>query len=336
MSNPLLHVEDLSVGFRLDRGTVAVTDSVSFDIDEGEVFGLAGESGCGKTITALALLRLLPKPGSMILSGKILFKGTDVLSLSLPQLRDFRGREISMIFQEPSAALNPLLPVNKQMHELFEYHQTADNPAERIREILNRVGFPDPDRILNSYPHELSGGMLQRIMIAMAVVLRPSLIIADEPTTALDVTVQAQIMELLYEMQQATGTSVLLITHNLCLIAQYAKRIAIMYAGRIVEYGECGVFLDKPLHPYSRGLLRALPDLRSDDPTLVPIPGQVPQPIDYASGCRFIDRCPYAFAPCKNNPPLYSAQNRLVACYLYENATGSDARGASGNREKAL
>lgn len=336
MSNTLLHVEDLSVGFRLDQGTVAVTDSVSFDIYEGEVFGLAGESGCGKTITALALLRLLPKPGSVILSGKILFKGTDILTLTLPQLRDFRGREISMIFQEPSAALNPLLPVGKQMHELFEYHRAADRPAERIREILNRVGFPDPDRILNSYPHELSGGMLQRIMIAMAVVLRPSLIIADEPTTALDVTVQAQIMELLYEMQQAAGTSVLLITHNLCLIAQYAKRIAIMYAGRIVESGECGVFLDKPLHPYSQGLLRALPDLRSDDPTLFPIPGQVPQPIDYASGCRFIDRCPHAFAPCKNKPPLFSAQNRLVACYLYENETHSDDHGASENREKAL
>ena len=207
----------------------------------------------------------------------------------------------------------------------------ADNPVQRIREILSRVGFPDPDRILNSYPHELSGGMLQRIMIAMAIVLRPSLIIADEPTTALDVTVQAQIMELLYEMQQATGTSVLLITHNLCLIAQYAKRIAIMYAGRIVESGECGVFLDKPLHPYSRGLLRALPNLRSEDPTLIPIPGQVPQPIDYASGCRFIDRCPHAFARCKNKPPLFSIQNRLVACYLYENDHGT-----SENPEKVL
>lgn len=319
MSNPLLHVEDLSVGFRLDQGTVAVTDSVSFDIDEGEVFGLAGESGCGKTITALALLRLLPKPGSVVLSGKIFFKGTDVLSLPLPRLRDFRGREISMIFQEPSAALNPLLPVNKQLQELFEYHRSPENPGQRIREVLNRVGFPDPDRILDSYPHELSGGMLQRIMIAMAVILRPSLIIADEPTTALDVTVQAQIMELLYDMQQATGTSVLLITHNLCLIAHYAKKIAIMYAGRIVESGECGVFLDRPLHPYSQGLLRALPDLRSNQPALVPIPGQVPQPADYVQGCRFIDRCPHKFAPCGNKPPLFSAHNRRVACFLYDN-----------------
>lgn len=324
MSNPiLLAVEDLSIGFTSDEGIIPVTDAVSFEIREGEAFGLAGESGCGKTITALAILRLLPKPSAKIISGKILFKSTDILTLPIDRLHDLRGREISMIFQEPSAALNPLLPIKTQLFELFDYHTIKDDPAKRMRDILNRVGFPDPDRVLKSYPHELSGGMLQRVMIAMAVMLRPSLIIADEPTTALDVTVQAQIMELLFEMQQDTGTSVLLITHNLSLIAHYAKKIAVMYAGRIAETGDSDVFLDKPLHPYSQGLLRALPDLRSDDPTLEPIPGQVPQPIDYASGCRFYDRCAFAFAACKNKPPLFSAHGRLVACFLYEDKNNS-------------
>jgi peptide/nickel transport system ATP-binding protein len=317
LSDPLLHVENLSIGFTGEDGTVPVTDAVSFDIDEKEIFGLAGESGCGKTITALAVLRLLPRPGARVLSGEITFKGRSLLSLTMQELREVRGREISMIFQEPSAALNPLLRIRKQLFELFEYHSTPDDPSARVREVLRRVGFPDPDRILDAYPHELSGGMLQRVMIAMAVVLRPSLVIADEPTTALDVTVQAQIMELLGEMQRETGTSVLLITHNLSLIAQYANRVAIMYAGRIVEHGDCSVFFDKPLHPYSRGLLRALPDIYAGVPTIEPIPGQVPQPRDYAPGCRFSDRCPFAFEPCKNRPDLEDVEGRMVACFLY-------------------
>lgn len=317
MNNLLLRVENLSIGFRGREGTVAVTDAVSFDIAEGEVFGLAGESGCGKTITALSILRLLPVPGALVLGGDIVFKGRSILSLALPELRDLRGKEISMIFQEPAAALNPLIRVRQQLFELFAYHKAGDNPETRVLEVLRRVGFPDPARILNAYPHELSGGMLQRIMIAMAVILRPSLIIADEPTTALDVTVQAQIMELLCEMQRETGTSVLLITHNISLIAQYANRVAIMYAGRIVEHADCGVFFDKPLHPYSQGLLRALPDLHDGAPAIEPIPGQVPQPVDYVEGCRFVDRCRFAFETCVNRPPLFNTEGRAVACFLY-------------------
>ena len=277
MNNPLLHVENLSIGFKGQTDVVPVTDAVSFDIYEGEVFGLAGESGCGKTVTALSVLRLLPVPSARVLSGDIVFKGKSILSFSAPELHDLRGKGISMIFQEPSAALNPLVRIKKQLFESFEYHKVTDDPLKRILEVLKRVGFPDPDRILNAHPHELSGGMLQRIMIAMAVVLRPPLIIADEPTTALDVTVQAQIMELLAEMQRETGTSVLLITHNLSLIAQYANRVAIMYAGRIVEYGDCGVFFGKPLHPYSQGLLRALPDLRAGTAKIEPIPVKAPR-----------------------------------------------------------
>ena len=329
----LLSIQDLSIGFAADQGTVPVTDAVSLEIEEAQAFGLAGESGCGKTITALAVLRLLPKPGAKILSGKILFKGVDILTLPLDRLRDIRGREIGMIFQEPSAALNPLLPIKTQLFEVFDYHSVNDDPVKRVREVLNRVGFPDPDRVLHAFPHELSGGMLQRIMIALALTLRPALIIADEPTTALDVTVQAQVMELLFEMQQDTGTSVLLITHNLSLIAHYTKKIAIMYAGRIVETGDSDVFLDRPLHPYSKGLLKALPDLRSNSTKLEPIAGQVPRPIDYVSGCRFFDRCPYAFAVCKNKPPLFSVQSRLVACFLYEKESRLAAECALGTGE---
>jgi oligopeptide/dipeptide ABC transporter ATP-binding protein len=325
----LLSIQNLSIGFAADQGTVPVTDAVSMEIEEAQAFGLAGESGCGKTITALAILRLLPKPGAKILSGKILFKGVDILTIPIDQLRDIRGREISMIFQEPSAALNPLLPIKTQLFEAFDYHSVKDNPAKRVREVLNRVGFPDPDRVLDAFPHELSGGMLQRTMIAMALTLRPALIIADEPTTALDVTVQAQVMELLFEMQRDTGTSVLLITHNLSLIAHYTKKIAIMYAGRIVETGDSDVFLDKPLHPYSQGLLKALPDLRSNKTALEPIAGQVPRPVDYVQGCRFFDRCPHAFSACKNKPPLFNEHGRMVACFLYDKAGRSNPEGLS-------
>ena len=325
----LLSIQDLSIGFAADQATVPVTDAVSLEIEEAQAFGLAGESGCGKTITALAILRLLPKPGAKILSGKILFKGVDILTLPLDRLRDIRGREISMIFQEPSAALNPLFPIKTQLFEVFDYHTVNGDPVKRVREVLNRVGFPDPDRVLDAFPHELSGGMLQRIMIAMALTLRPALIIADEPTTALDVTVQAQVMELLYEMQRDTGTSVLLITHNLSLIAHYTKKIAIMYAGRIVETGDSDVFLDKPLHPYSQGLLKALPDLRSNKTSLEPIAGQVPRPVDYVSGCRFFDRCPHAFSACKNKPPLFDEHGRMVACFLYDKAGRSGAENTS-------
>jgi oligopeptide/dipeptide ABC transporter ATP-binding protein len=316
-SPPVLAVENLSIGFTTGRGVVRVTDNVSFTINQGEVFGIVGESGCGKTITALSILRLLPKPAARVLSGAIAFNGKPVFSMTLPELRELRGKSISMIFQEPAAALNPLMRIRQQLFELFEYHNVDDAPETRVIEVLKRVGFREPGRILNAYPHELSGGMLQRVMIAMAVMLKPSLIIADEPTTALDVTVQAQIMELLCEMQRETGTSVLLITHNLGLIAHYANRVAVMYAGRIVECGDCGVFLDLPLHPYSRGLINALPDLKKETLSLEPIKGQVPQPEDYVDGCRFYDRCPQAFDACRATPSLAPEQGRDVACFLY-------------------
>jgi peptide/nickel transport system ATP-binding protein len=316
---PLLNVQDLTVSFDSGGEDIAITDKVSFQIYPGEVLGLVGESGCGKTVTALALLRLLPMPGGKILSGKAWLKDKDILSLSLPEIRDIRGRDITMIFQEPAASMNPLLTVERQLMECFDYHEFSGNKEERVHELLKRVGFPDPKRILRTYPHELSGGMLQRVMIAMALIMRPSLIIADEPTTALDVTVQAQIMELLLELKREIKTSILLITHNMGLIAQYSDRLAVMYAGRIVEVSGADAFFENPLHPYSKGLLDAIPKLESEKAEMIPIRGQVPQPRDYVEGCRFIDRCAYAFDRCPCKPDLFPfGTDHLVACFLYE------------------
>lgn len=316
---PLLEVEDLTICFDTDEGTLEITDTVSFEIFPGEIFGLVGESGCGKTVSALALLKLLPKPGFRILSGRASLQGKDLLSLSPEEIRHVRGKDVSMIFQEPVAALNPLLSVRSQLMECFEYHEIHNSGEERILDLLNRVGFPDPERNISSFPHELSGGMLQRVMIAMSLLMQPQLIIADEPTTALDVTVQAQILELLVEMGRETGTSILLITHNLSLIAQYANRLAVMYAGRIVEKSDLESFINNPLHPYTKGLLDALPDLQSERPELHPIPGQVPQPKDYDEGCRFRERCKYAFARCRNRPDLFiHGEGQRVACFLHD------------------
>lgn len=321
MSNDvLLDVRDLTIGFQAEDGSVEeITDGISFSINQGEIFGLVGESGCGKTVTALSIIKLLPQPITKIISGSIYLNGKDLLSFSSEQIKAVRGKEIGIIFQEPTAALNPLLTVRKQLDELFDYHEYSLDKEKRILDLLKRVGFPDPQRILGAYPHELSGGMLQRVMIALALLLNPSLIIADEPTTALDVTVQAQIMELLIEMQQELGTSVLFITHNLNLIAQYADRLAVMYAGRIVEESDLDSFLEKPLHPYSEGLMAALPDLHSEQPELKSIPGQVPQPKDYASGCRFRERCEKAFELCTEKPELIDYRDtQKIACFLYK------------------
>ncbi|MBF0432971.1 MAG: ABC transporter ATP-binding protein [Fibrobacteria bacterium] len=310
----------------MDDRYVEVVDQVSFSINEAEVFGLAGESGCGKSVTALSVLRLLPMPASRILSGEILFRGRDILKMSIEDMRALRGAEISMIFQEPFSALNPLQTIKRQLEECYDYHPLQEkkgNLRGRINTILRRVGFSDPGRILAAYPHELSGGMLQRIVIAMALLLKPGLVIADEPTTALDVTVQAQIMELLRELQKESGTAILLITHNLNLIAQYANRLAVMYAGRIVEENQVQDFIRHPQHPYTLGLLKALPNLASKT-ELVPIPGQVPQPSEFESGCRFRQRCGEAFDSCTAKPELKECKpHHRVACFLPEVGAGN-------------
>jgi oligopeptide/dipeptide ABC transporter ATP-binding protein len=316
---PLLEVQDLSIGFDSDAGTVAITDQVSFSIAPGEAYGLVGESGCGKSVTCLSLLKLLPTPGGRVLSGRILFEGRDILAMPYEELRALRGAGIGMIFQEPGAALNPLWTIRRQLLEPFAFHPHEGNPEERIRFLLERVGIADPSRILAAFPHQLSGGMLQRVMIAMALSLNPRLLIADEPTTALDVTVQAQIMELLEELRVEFRAALLMVTHNLNLVAQYADRVGVMYAGRIVEESPVDDFLAHPRHPYAAGLLAALPRLDAVSHRPRPIPGQVPRPADYASGCRFRDRCPHAFEPCPRKPADFPAgPGHTVACFLHE------------------
>ncbi|MCD6025155.1 MAG: oligopeptide/dipeptide transporter,ATP-binding protein C-terminal domain [Fibrobacteria bacterium] len=325
-SEPLLRVENLSLGFRQGGRVVPVTDAVSFEIGAGEVFGLVGESGCGKTVTCLGLLRLLPAASAVVLSGRAWYHGRDLLQMSAEEMRAVRGAEISMIFQEPSAALNPLLPVRAQLRLPFRHHAWPGDPDARIRDLLARVGFADPDRVLRSYPHELSGGMLQRVMIAHALLLEPRLILADEPTTALDVTIQAQILDLLADLQRETGVGILLITHNLNLVAQYADRAAVMYAGRVVEQGPAGALLNDPRHPYARGLLDALPNLETARVPL-PIPGSVPAPDKYPAGCRFHDRCPRVFEPCTRDPAWTHVEpGHGVACHLYESTESVGVR----------
>ena len=323
MSNrsPVLSVKDVSVAFGFDkngnsrdgRQPLQVTDRVSFDIFPGEFFALVGESGCGKSVTAMSILRLLPWPSAKIVNGEILFENRDLVKLPLKDLQSVRGSEIACIFQEPMQALNPVVTIKKQLLEVFKFsaisnsaqskqdsahsqkecHSRLDreSPLDVIREQLRLAGFTDPDRVLNSYPHELSGGMLQRVCIVMALLPKPKLIIADEPTTALDVTVQAQVLAVLKEMAEKTGTAVLLITHNMGIVSQYAHRVAVMYAGRIVEEGPVREVINHPMHPYTQGLLAAIPESHSDLRTLASIPGSVPHPKDFAKGCRFADRC---------------------------------------------
>ena len=313
MSNAVLSVKDVSVAFGFDkngksrdgREPLQVTDRVSFDIFPGEFFALVGESGCGKSVTAMSILRLLPWPSAKIVNGSILFNNRDLVKLPLNDLQNVRGSEIACIFQEPMQALNPVVTIKKQLLEVFKFGAVSKSAASSavsnsassadllnlIREQLRLAGFTDPDRVLNSYPHELSGGMLQRVCIVMALLPKPKLIIADEPTTALDVTVQAQVLAVLKEMAEKTGTAVLLITHNMGIVSQYAHRVAVMYAGRIVEEGAVREVINHPLHPYTQGLLAAIPESHSDLRTLVSIPGSVPHPKDFAKGCRFADRC---------------------------------------------
>ncbi len=323
-SAPLLRVENLSLGFKANGKVTPVTEGVTFEVRPGEVFGLVGESGCGKTVTCLGLLRLLPKVGSAVLSGQAMFEGKDLLHMSDEDLRSVRGAEIAMIFQEPSAAMNPLLPIRSQLLMPFKHHPYNGDPEVRVTKLLRRVGFADPELVLKSYPHELSGGMLQRVMIAHALLLHPKLLLADEPTTALDVTVQAQILELLAEMQRESGLSVVLITHNLNLVAQYASRVAVMYAGRVVEEAPVADFLDNAKHPYSQGLLEALPRLDEAAHVPKPIPGSVPSADKYPSGCRFRDRCPYAFDRCTVVPQWTEiSPGHRVACHLFPHPSPS-------------
>lgn len=317
--NPILDIQNLSVAFDTDEGPLTAVDNVSFSIAKGEVLGLVGESGCGKSVTALSLLRLIPMPPGRIQSGTVMFGQHDLLRLPASELQSVRGGQISMIFQEPASALSPLHRVGAQLMETLRLHQDIGRREAWATGVdwLRKVGIPDPDQRMQAYPFELSGGMLQRVMIAMALMTRPALIIADEPTTALDVTIQAQVLQLLRTMR-TQHTSLLLITHDLGVVWEMCDRVLVMYASQIVEEGPRRELFERPGHPYTRALLGSVISLTRSGERLVTIEGQVPSPLSYPPGCRFAPRCPYAFDRCRaEQPPLENiAPNRRSACYL--------------------
>jgi peptide/nickel transport system ATP-binding protein len=306
-SKPLLVVEDLGVGIRTARGTFQAIEAVGFALDEGEVLGLVGESGCGKSITALAIMGLLPQPVARITGGHVWFDGTDLAALSNEQMRHMRGDRLGMIFQEPMTSLNPVYRVGDQLVEALREHRPLGR-GEAWREavaMLDMVGIPAARDRASTYPHELSGGMRQRVMIAMALICRPRLLIADEPTTALDVSTQAQILDLLLSLKREFGMAIMMITHDLGVVAEVADRVAVMYAGRIVETADVFELFRSPRHPYTDALLRSIPRLDSDLDRLVAIEGTVAAPTDRPSGCSFRDRCPRARSRCADAvPPL--------------------------------
>jgi oligopeptide/dipeptide ABC transporter ATP-binding protein len=319
---PLLKIEGLSVSFETDDGVVRAVDDVSFEVEQGEALGLVGESGCGKSVTCMSILRLIPSPPGRIDAGRILFRGRDLLTLSMADLRQVRGKSIGMIFQEPMTALSPLHRVGKQLAETLRTHSPLSGAEARRAGLawLKKVGIPDASERMHAYPHELSGGMRQRVMIAMALMQDPEFLIADEPTTALDVTIQAQIFDLMREMKKR-DTSLLLITHDMGVVWEMCTRVVVMYASQIAEVGSVSEIFRAPLHPYTQGLLASIPARSKDQPRLPSIPGQVPSPLRYPHGCRFRDRCPYAFDRCaREAPPLYAAEGRQARCFLVDPA----------------
>jgi oligopeptide/dipeptide ABC transporter ATP-binding protein len=317
---PVLTARNLSVGFRIPGGVMRAVDGVSFALRHGETLGLVGESGSGKTLTSLALLRLLDSPPAELAADAIVFEGRDLRGLSERQMADLRGARLSMIFQEPMTSLNPLMTIGRQIDEPLVRHLGLGAAAARARtvELLARVGIPRPAQAAALHPHLLSGGMRQRAMIAIALACRPSVLVADEPTTALDVTIQAQILDLLRELQDELGTAILLITHDLAVIAETAHRVAVMYAGRIVETAPVADLFAAPAHPYTEGLLRSIPRVtRQRAADLPEIPGMVPAPGSLPAGCAFAPRCPLADAACHRDRPtlLPAGADREVACW---------------------
>ncbi len=318
-NQPLLSVKNLKTYFFTPGGVVQAVDDISFEVPRGTTLGIVGESGSGKSVTSLSIMCLIGDPGEIV-EGSVTFDGTDLLALSEEQMRTFRGNRISMIFQQPTSCLNPVYTVGSQITEALQIHQhmTMEQANVRAVELLKLVRLPDPEQRLNSYPHEISGGQAQRIMIAMALACNPELLIADEPTTALDVTIQAQILELMRELRKTVNTSIMLITHDLGVIAEMADRVIVMYAGQIVENASVHELFETPLHPYSVALLNSMPVLGdASNRTLHAIEGTVPMMIDPPIGCRFADRCTKRYDACDKAPPLVQHQGREVRCWLY-------------------
>jgi oligopeptide/dipeptide ABC transporter ATP-binding protein len=335
---PLLEVRGLETQFLTRGGVVRAVDGVSWDVREGETVALVGESGCGKSVSALSIMRLVAEPAGRIVGGQVLFRGRDLLRLTEEEMRRVRGREIAMIFQEPMTSLNPVLTIGRQLTEGLEIH-LAMTPVEaraRAVELLGLVGVPDPGRRLAQYPHQFSGGMRQRMMIAMALACRPALILADEPTTALDVTIQAQILELMKNLSREFGVAMLMITHNLGVVARYADRVNVMYAGRIIERGTARELYANPRHPYTLGLLHSVP--RLDEPRrarLEPIEGQPPDLTRLPRGCAFVPRCAFRVARCGEEiPPLrrLDGEGRVSACWEAEHLRRGAPMAGAGSR----
>jgi oligopeptide/dipeptide ABC transporter ATP-binding protein len=327
LGEKLLEVKGLKTYFYTEAGVVKAVDGVDFFVKPGEVFGLVGESGCGKSVTSFSIMRLVGIPGKII-EGEILFEGRDLLKMSENEMITMRGNRISMIFQQPQTSLNPVFMVADQVAEVLQIHQNLEKKSswDRAVELLRLVGIPDHERKAKAYPHEMSGGQAQRVMIAMALALNPQLLLADEPTTALDVTIQAQILDLMRDLRTHMGTSVILITHDLGVISEMADRVAVMYAGRIVEQADTITLFDKPLHPYTQGLIASIPVLGKVTERLDVIPGNVPNLVNLPPGCRFASRCrsrlQYNLAICTEKEPdlIEVLPNHLVRCWLYQSS----------------
>ncbi|MCK6481200.1 MAG: ABC transporter ATP-binding protein [Planctomycetaceae bacterium] len=321
----LLELRDLKTHFFTDEGVAKAVDGVSYVVKRGETLGVVGESGCGKSVTALSVMKLIPDPPGRIVAGSIWFEGRDLAALSTEEMRRIRGNEIGMIFQEPMTSLNPVFTVGDQIIEAVVLHRGVPYEEGRARavEMLRLVGIPSPESRVDDYPHQMSGGMRQRVMIAMALSCDPKLLIADEPTTALDVTIQAQILDLMNRLQRELGMSILLITHDLGVVAQNAHHVAVMYAGKVVEYSDVREVFGNPRHPYTVGLFRSIPKLGAKVAKLDTIPGTVPSALEFPAGCRFHNRCPFATARCSAEEPELRALSpgHTVACHFAEEVT---------------
>jgi oligopeptide transport system ATP-binding protein len=332
MARRLLEVNNLTTHFFTSDGVVKAVDGINYHVDEGEILGIVGESGCGKSVSALSLMRLVADPPGKIVDGEVTFEDKDLLQLGDAEMRSIRGNRMAMVFQEPMTSLNPVLTIGRQITETLELHQnmTKSQARERAVELIRMVGISDAGSRLTDYPHQFSGGMRQRVMIAMALSCNPKLIIADEPTTALDVTIQAQILELMRELAQQFGTALIIITHNLGVVARYAHRVVVMYAGKIIETGTAAEIYRNPRHPYTLGLLKSVPRLdETVKASLDPIKGLPPDLIDLPVGCSFQPRCPYAFDRCTQETPylMEHSEAHTTACWRHEELTELKAAG---------
>ena len=324
MKEVLLEVRNLQTHFKTDEGQARAVNGVDLKVPKGETLGLVGESGCGKSVTALSIMRLVPEPPGRIIGGEIIFDGQDILKLREAEMRRMRGNTLSMIFQEPMTALNPVYRIGSQMAEVIQLHQKVSKKEamDRALDMLHKVGIPDPKQRLREYPHQISGGMRQRVLIAMALSSHPKMVIADEPTTALDVTIQAQILDLMNQLKEEMGTSNLLITHDLGVIFEMAQWVAVMYAGKIVEYAAVSDLFSQPLHPYTTGLMNSIPQIDQPvpkDKMLRSIPGMVPSLFDLLEGCTFQDRCNHVFDRCRREEPGLAdlGSGHMVRCWLH-------------------